>query len=75
MASEAPRLAMIDLTAISGIAGFEDLTITAAGDDALIDLTAHGGGAIRLQDVAASDLDAADFLFFEPPVDPSVEGI
>ena len=66
---------LIDLTAISGIAGFEDLTITAAGGDALIDLTAHGGGTIRLQDVDTSDLDAADFLFFEPPVDPSVEGI
>ena len=34
---------MIDLTQISGISGFEDLSISADGDDAVIDLTAHGG--------------------------------
>lgn len=69
------RLDQIDLTAISDISGFEDLTITADGSAAVIDLTAHGGGTIRLQNTSLSDLDADDFSFFEPPADPGVEGI
>ena len=56
---------LIDLTAIAGISGFEDLTITADGSAAVIDLTAHGGGTIRLDHTDVGDLDAADFLFAE----------
>ena len=66
---------LIDLSQISGIEGFEDLTISADGDDAIIDLSAHGGGTIRLNDVSVSDLDATDFTFYEAPADTSVEGI
>ena len=71
----------IDLTQITGITSFDDLTISADGDDIVIDLTAHNGGTIRLENRAIDgvhsgldDLDATDFLFYEPPVDPAVEG-
>ena len=60
----------IDLTAIKGITGIGDLTITADGDDVVIDLTAHGGGSITLENVDTDDMDASDFLFYTPPVDP-----
>ena len=55
----------IDLTRITSIAGFEDLTITADGTAAVIDLTGHGGGTIRLENTSVSDLDADDFTFYE----------
>ncbi|MCY4488575.1 MAG: hypothetical protein OXF11_15895 [Deltaproteobacteria bacterium] len=42
---------------------FRQLTIEADGDDAVIDLTQYGGGTLRLQNVAATDLDASDFVF------------
>ena len=61
---------LIDLTQLSGIAGFNDVTITADGNDAVIDLTAHGGGTIRLENFDVADLDAEDFVFAEPTVDP-----
>ena len=62
---------LIDLTQFSSISGFEDLTFTEvlnwrSGVNFQIDLTDHGGGAILLEDVAADDLDASDFLFYEP---------
>ena len=66
---------LIDLTAITDITGIDDLTITADGTTAVIDLTAHGGGTIRLENVAVADLDAADFTFHEAPADVGVEGI
>ena len=50
----------IDLTAISGISGFEDLNITADGNDAVIDLTEYGGGTIRLEDFDVASLDVED---------------
>ena len=65
----------IDLTAITGVAAFDDLTITADGTTAVIDLSAHGGGTIRLDNVAVADLDAEDFNFYEQPVDSGVDGI
>ena len=65
----------IDLFRISGIAGFEDLTITADGTTAVIDLTAHGGGTIQLVDVNVDDLDAEDFTFRESQADSGVDGI
>ena len=66
---------LVDLTQLSGIAGFDDLTITADGNDAVIDLTAHGGGTIRLDNVDVANLDAEDFQFCEPQVDAGVEGM
>ena len=57
----------IDMSRIEGISGFEDLTITADGNDAVIDLSGHGAGTIRLQNTSVDDLDATDFLFDPPP--------
>ena len=66
----------IDLTAITGITGFEDLTITADGTTAVINLSSHEGGTIRLENVNVEDLDASDFVFYEAPsVEPEVESI
>ena len=53
----------IDLSNISGITGFDDLTITADGDDVVINLSGHGAGSVRLENVAVADLDADDFVF------------
>ena len=53
----------IDLSALTDITGFSDLTITQDGTTAVIDLSSQGGGTIRLDDTAVSDLDAADFTF------------
>ena len=53
----------IDLSNISAINGFDDLIITADGDDAVIDLSSHGAGSVRLENVSAADLDADDFVF------------
>ena len=65
----------IDLTAMSGITGIDNLTITRDGSTAVVDLTAYGGGTIRLQNVDVDNLDAGDFLFREPPpTDPPIEG-
>ena len=57
----------IDLTAITDITGFGDLTITTEGTNAVVDLSAHGGGTIILEDFDASNLDASDFEFHTPP--------
>ena len=65
----------IDLTQITGITAFDDLTITADGTTAVIDLTDYGGGTIRLENIDVSELDAEDFNFYEAPADPVVEGI
>ena len=66
---------LIDLSQITGITGFGDLTITAADGDAVIDLTAHGGGTIWLESGSVNDLDAEDFQFYEAATDSGVEGI
>ena len=52
----------IDLSAFAGLDGFASLTLTANGIDAVLDLRAHGGGTVRLSDVAVADLAAEDFL-------------
>ena len=65
----------IDLSGFTVISGFEDLSITADGSDAVIDLSAHGGGSIRLESVDVADLDAEDFTFYEPPTDAEVNAI
>ena len=53
---------LIDLRALSGITGFAALTLTADDTDTLLDLSAHGGGTVRLEDIAVADLAAEDFL-------------
>ena len=53
----------IDLSALTDITAFSDLTINDDNGTAVIDLTSHGGGTIRLDDTAVSDLDATDFTF------------
>ena len=62
---------LIDLTALTGIDEFSDLSglITADGATAVIDLTGQGGGTIRLENTAVTDLDADDFDFYEAPID------
>ena len=56
---------LIDLTAFTGISGFDDLTVTADETGVTIDLTEHGGGTIFLEGSASDDLDAEDFKFGE----------
>ena len=53
----------IDLSAFADLAGFASLALTADGTDTVLDLRAHGGGTVRLEGVAVSDLLAADFLW------------
>ena len=66
----------IDLTAMTGITGFGDLTISADGTDAVIDLTSQGGGTIRLEGFDVNDLDADDFNFYDSSTqEPEIEGI
>ena len=66
---------LIELSAFTGVTGVGDLTMTADGDDVVIDLTAYGGGTIRLENTALGDLDAEDFNFDEPLMDPGLEGL
>ena len=56
---------VIDLSAIVQITGFDDLTVTAEGGNAVIDLTAHGGGRITFEGISPGDLDAEDFTFYQ----------
>ena len=64
----------IDLSAFTGITGLSDLAITRDGCDAVIDLTDHGGGTIRLSNFHdqnssyVSALDEDDFVFYQAPV-------
>ena len=57
---------LIDLRALSGITGFAALTLTADDTDTLLDLSSHGGGTVRLEDIAVADLAAEDFLLPSP---------
>ena len=67
---------VIDLSAFKGISGLEDLRVWAFGTAAVVDLSDHGGGQIWLLETAVSDLDAEDFVFYEPAADAaSVEGM
>ena len=58
-----PGADRIDLSAFADLGGLASLTLTAAGSDTVLDLSAHGGGTVRLQGIAAADLLAADFLW------------
>lgn len=53
----------IDLSNISGITGFDDLTITYHPGGAVIDLSSQGAGIIQLAGVTSTELDADDFVF------------
>ena len=53
----------IDLSAFSGLGGFALLTLTADGTDTLLDLSAYGGGTVRLQGIATADLAGEDFVW------------
>ena len=56
---------LIDLTSLTGITEFNDLTITDDGGTAVVDLSSHGGGTIRLEGFDDDDLDATDFVFYD----------
>lgn len=60
----------IDVNGLTNIANFNDLNIFADGNDTVIDLTANGGGTIRLTNVDISELDTSDFKFYDSSTDP-----
>ena len=60
----------IDTNGLTGITDFTNLNITADGSDAIIDLSTNGGGTIRLKNVDVTELDAADFNFYDSTTDP-----
>ena len=60
---------LIDLSALEGLASFEQLNIETYGSTAVIELPCCGGELIRLQGIDADDLDATDFVFYEPPAE------
>ena len=53
---------VMDLSELPALGGFAALSITTDDTDARIDLRGHQGGVIWLEDVAASDLEAGDFV-------------
>lgn len=53
-------LEKIDLSAVAGVSGIADLTITNVGGTAQI---AYAGNTITVNGLGASDLDGADFIF------------
>ena len=66
----------IDLSALEGIAGWDDLNAATYGATTVIDLTSYGCGTIRLDNTVADTLDAADFVFYEPLADAApVDGM
>ena len=68
---------VIDLSGMEGVSGFDDLYIWSFGTSTVIDLTrSHGEGPIVLDNTAVSDLDASDFVFYEPSADAApVDGM
>ena len=56
----------IDLSLFAGVTSFADLPATQDGTDVKIDLSGHGGGTLTLESVTLGDLDAADFVFYQP---------
>ena len=57
----------IDLSAFAGVEEMDDLSLRQQDDDLVIDLLAHGGGEITLEDVNQADLADAHFIFFIDP--------
>ena len=66
---------LVDLSQFRTVSSFSDLSITSDANGVTIDLTAHGGGTIRLESISVNDLDAEDFQFYEAPTDTGGEGI
>jgi len=61
---------VIDLTALTDITSFSDLSLRQDGTDVIITLPEEqGGGTLTLKHVKLSDLGADDFLFSEPADD------
>ena len=56
---------VIDLRSFRTITSLDDLTMSQSGDDVLIDLTAQGGGTVRLEGVTLESLTANQFNFYE----------
>jgi len=52
----------IDLSAFN-LSGFDELNLSSDDEDTTIDMSAHGGGTIKLLDFDIANLDATDFLF------------
>ena len=57
----------LDLSSLAGIDSMDDLNLRQEGDDLVIDLLAHGGGEITLEDVNQADLVNTHFIFFIDP--------
>ena len=57
----------IDLSSLAGIDSMDDLNLRQEGDNLVIDLLAHGGGEITLEDVNQADLVDTHFIFFIDP--------
>jgi Ca2+-binding RTX toxin-like protein len=54
-----PSIDHFDLTAISGLGDFSDLSLTSSGDDVLVD---YGTGSFLLKNTDLSSVDSGDFL-------------
>ena len=54
-----PGIDELDLTAVSGLTSFNDLSLTASGDDVLVD---YGSGSFLLKNTAVGSVEASDFL-------------
>lgn len=52
---------MLDMSAVTGVTGFGDLTVTQVGSHVTID--AGGADKITLLNTLATDVDASDFAF------------
>ena len=61
----------VDLSAFTSITAFSDFTILTSVNRSgpVIDLRSHGGDRVWLKGFDVSDLDAADFIFYEAPPD------
>ena len=56
---------VIDLTQLPSISEFSELSVTTDGPNTVIDLTAHGGGTIQLEDMYVRNLQPFHFRFHE----------
>ena len=54
----------LDLSAFGQVQSTSDLTLSQRGDDLVIDLSAHRGGAVTLEDFNRADLTNAQIIFY-----------
>ena len=54
----------LDLSAFERVRTTSDLTLSQRGDDLVIDLSAHRGGTVTLEDFDRADLTNAQFIFY-----------